>query len=114
MDRIQLCTLPVHALLHVPDDIRATGPVSVCWSWVMERFCGLLGIVARKGRRHPNALIANRMHQHALILYFNAQYDLGLHRLFRAGRRRDIEADEAEDPGRIQGSESMDMSLGKY
>jgi hypothetical protein len=73
----------------------------------MERFCGLLGIVARKGRRHPNALIANQMHQHTLILYFNVQFDLGLHHLFCAGHRKDLKVDEDEDPGRIQGSESI-------
>jgi hypothetical protein len=73
----------------------------------MERFCGLLGIVAWKGRRHPNALIANRMHQHALILYFDAQYDLGLHCLFRAGCRKALQDVEDEDPGRVPGSKQF-------
>lgn len=102
MDRIQVCTLPVHALLHVPADIRATGPVSSCWSWVMERFCGLLGIVATKGRRYPNTVIENRMQQHSLVLFFDAKYDLGLRSLFRVGRARDWLEDV--HPGRIEGS----------
>ena len=71
----------------------------------MERFCGLLGIVARKGRRHPNAVITSRMHQHALVFFFDAQYDLGLRRLFRAGRTREALDKDAADPGRVQGSE---------
>jgi len=70
----------------------------------MERFSGLLGIVAKKGRHHPNAFIANRMHQHALIHYFDANYDLGLRHLFRAGRIQDHLDDDAPDAGRIQGS----------
>jgi hypothetical protein len=108
MDQIQVCTLPVHALLHVPYDIRATGPVSGCWSWVMERFCGILGIVATKGRRFPNSVIANRMLQHALVLFFDAQYDLGLRRLFRTGRMRDH---DEERPGYIDGSKFTPSSL---
>ena len=73
----------------------------------MERFCGLLGIVARKGRRYPNSVIATRMHQHALIHFFNAHYDLGLHCLFRAGRLHDHLHDDITDIGRIEGSELL-------
>jgi hypothetical protein len=35
------------------------------------------------------------------------QFDLGLHHLFHAGHRKDLEVDEDEDPGHIQGSESI-------
>jgi hypothetical protein len=73
----------------------------------MERVCGLLGIVAKKGRRYPNSVIATRMHQHAVIHFFDAQYDLGLRRLFRAGRLRDHLDDDTPDAGRIEGSESL-------
>jgi len=104
MSRLQVCTLPVHALLHVPQDIRSSGPVSVCWSWVMERFCGLLGIVSKKGRRHPNTFIASRMHQHSLIHFFDSQYDLGLCRLFRVGRTQSSFSDDEPDPRVIPGS----------
>jgi len=110
MGRIQVCTLPVHALLHVPQDIRSSGPVSGCWSWVMERFCSLLGIVAKKGRRYPNPVITSRMHQHALILFFNAQYDLGLERLFRAGHTETRSDEDGLYPGLIQGSQLLSSS----
>jgi hypothetical protein len=73
----------------------------------MERFCGLLGIVAKKGRQYPNSVIATRMHQHAVIHFFDAHYDLGLRRLFRAGRLHDRLDDDTPDAGRIEGSVSL-------
>ncbi|PVF91703.1 hypothetical protein CPB86DRAFT_718977 [Serendipita vermifera] len=82
INMVQVCTLPIHALLHVPYDIRATGPVSVCWSWVMERFCGFLGIAVKNGRRFPNATLAYQVHAHALVNYFEACYELGLRLLY--------------------------------
>jgi hypothetical protein len=101
--RIQVCTLPIHALLHVPHDIRATGPVSICWSWVIERFCGLLGTESRKKKQYMNANLANQMHSRALVNYFEARYDLGL---FQARRKKGYLGENEEDQGYILGSKS--------
>ncbi|KEP45905.1 transposase family Tnp2 protein [Rhizoctonia solani 123E] len=38
-ERLFLCKLTVHAILHVPDDIIRCGPVWVYWSFSMERYC---------------------------------------------------------------------------
>jgi hypothetical protein len=111
---VQVCTLPIHALLHVPYDIRATGPVSVCWSWVMERFCGFLGISAQRGRRFPNATLSYRVHTHALVNYFETRYELGLSLLYRAGQKKDYLDDDIEDAGRIPGSKSSYASILPY
>ncbi|KAG8787089.1 hypothetical protein FRC12_015914 [Ceratobasidium sp. 428] len=40
--RLRACTLPLHALLHIADDIVAMGPVWCYWAFVMERFIGAL------------------------------------------------------------------------
>jgi hypothetical protein len=104
LDCLPFCTLPVHALLHVPQDIRSTGPVSGCWSWVMERFCGVLGTVAQNGRRFPNATLSNRIYHHALINYFDNQYALQIWDTFVSNRRNEHANDEAYDAGAIEGS----------
>ncbi|QRV91964.1 Transposase family Tnp2 protein [Ceratobasidium sp. AG-Ba] len=41
-DRLRACTLPIHALLHVADDIENMGPVWAYWAFPMERFNGSL------------------------------------------------------------------------
>ncbi|QRV85581.1 Transposase family tnp2 [Ceratobasidium sp. AG-Ba] len=41
-DRLRACTLPIHALLHIADDIRNMGPVWAYWAFPMERFNGSL------------------------------------------------------------------------
>ncbi|KAJ7854394.1 hypothetical protein B0H14DRAFT_3449595 [Mycena olivaceomarginata] len=48
--RLSACTLPVHALLHVADNIRQIGPMWCHWAFVMERFCGSL-VPAVKSRK---------------------------------------------------------------
>lgn len=105
-DLLPLCTLPVHALLHVPADIRASGPISNCWSWVMERFCGVIGTYAQAGRRYPYKTLSNRILNHALIQYFDNRWDLGIRTLFEQHRRNEHDdEDEEYEPGRIEGSE---------
>ncbi|KAG9085693.1 hypothetical protein FRC06_003492 [Ceratobasidium sp. 370] len=49
---LRACTLPLHALLHVADDIVAMGLLWACWAFSMERFCGTL-IRANKSRWFP-------------------------------------------------------------
>lgn len=41
--RLRVCTLPIHSLLHIADDIEAMGPVWCYWAFPMERFCSVLG-----------------------------------------------------------------------
>ncbi|KAG9124844.1 hypothetical protein FRC07_010018 [Ceratobasidium sp. 392] len=51
-DRIRVCTAPIHALLHLADDIEIMGPMWCYWAFPMERYCGALAR-ANKSRRHP-------------------------------------------------------------
>jgi hypothetical protein len=50
--RVGLCLITVHALLHVAPGIRKGGPVWAYWEYAMERFCGRL-LPAIKSRRYP-------------------------------------------------------------
>ncbi|CAE6429791.1 unnamed protein product [Rhizoctonia solani] len=38
-DRLSVCKLTLHALLHVADDVLRCGPVWVAWSFSIERYC---------------------------------------------------------------------------
>jgi len=66
--QLLVCTLPIHALLHVVDNIRHHGLVCVHWTWVMEHYCGMLGTVAAsKGRSNPNTTLSTCMLHHAQL-----------------------------------------------
>lgn len=60
--RLSACPVTIHALLHVVDDIRMNGPPCNNWSFVMERYCGIL-VPAVKSRSHPfTALSLRQLH----------------------------------------------------
>lgn len=79
--RLPVCTLPIHALLHIADDIRAMGPVWCYWAFAMERFCGSL-LPAVKSRKHPYSSLAHRVRDIAqlnqLKFVFNLAKELDL------------------------------------
>ena len=60
LSRLPVCTLPIHALLHLADDIRRAGPVWCYWAFSMERFCGMLAN-SGKSRRFPYVSLSNRI-----------------------------------------------------
>ena len=74
-ERLTACRITVHALLHIVDDIERTGPVWVNWSFVMERFCGLLG-QAIKSKRKPYACLNRRILHLAQLAKITQRFDL--------------------------------------
>ncbi|QRW02459.1 Transposase family Tnp2 protein [Ceratobasidium sp. AG-Ba] len=56
-DRISVCKLTLHALLHVADDVLLCGPVWTTWSYLTERYCREVIACARQ-RVVPSATIA--------------------------------------------------------
>ncbi|QRV81550.1 Transposase family tnp2 [Ceratobasidium sp. AG-Ba] len=73
--RLQACTLPVHALLHIADDIEAMGPVWCYWSFAMERFNGSLAR-ATISRRFPYSALNRRVLEVAQLGQIKAIYGL--------------------------------------
>jgi hypothetical protein len=73
--RLPVCTLPVHALLHLANDIRQAGPVWCYWAFAMERFCGML---ARSGKsqRFLWASLSYRIHGTAQLNQIKIVYQL--------------------------------------
>jgi hypothetical protein len=70
-----VCTLPLHALLHIADDIAAIGPVWCYWAFPMERFCGALAR-ANKSRRYPYSSINRRVLQVSQLSQIKLSYGL--------------------------------------
>ena len=60
-ERISTCPVTIHSLLHIADGIEAAGPVSMYWSFVMERYCGFLKRDGVRSRRKPYASLNNRV-----------------------------------------------------
>ncbi|KAL7280964.1 hypothetical protein ACG7TL_005913 [Trametes sanguinea] len=62
-ERLSMCPLTLHALLHIGDSMEDIGPVWATWEFPTERYCGIL-IPAVKSRRYPYA----SLNQYALDL----------------------------------------------
>ncbi|KAF9237742.1 hypothetical protein BU15DRAFT_88589 [Melanogaster broomeanus] len=89
-DRLSCCTLPIHGLLHVAQDIENCGPVWVHWTFFLERYCQLLKTSLRS-RRHPWSNLARKVLHVAYLTQINIKYDLTdeLFNIRAAARRSD-------------------------
>jgi hypothetical protein len=67
--------MPVHALLHIADDIRQVGPVWCYWAFAMERYCGLLA-TSRKSRRDPFVSLSRRIRDIVQLNQIKVKYNL--------------------------------------
>jgi hypothetical protein len=78
-ERLAVCTLTIHGLLHVCDNIRFCGPVWTTWTFWMERYCAYLQAGLRS-RSHPWANLNNRVLHKAYLeqidLYYGLEDDL--------------------------------------
>lgn len=73
--RLRACTLPLHALLHIADDIETMGPVWCYWAFPMERYCGALAR-AHKSLRYPYESINRYVLQVAQLSQIKLSYGL--------------------------------------
>lgn len=62
-ERLPACPLTIHALLHIPDQIRWMGPCWATWAFPIERQCGYFQRTIQS-RRNPYA----SMDQHLIDL----------------------------------------------
>jgi hypothetical protein len=65
-DRLCVCKLTLHAILHVPDDVIRCGPVWVYWSFSMERYCREITFCA-KSKVVPYSTVNKHVQQLAQI-----------------------------------------------
>ncbi|KIJ39051.1 hypothetical protein M422DRAFT_175799 [Sphaerobolus stellatus SS14] len=70
-----MCTSCIHALLHVAQDIRETGPGWINWCFGMERFCGTL-LKMVKSHSKPYTSMSNFMLYKAQPAQIQLKYDL--------------------------------------
>lgn len=70
-----MCTLTIHALLHIADSIKASGPVWASWAFPTEQHCGSL-IPAIKSRRFPFPSLDRYVTELAQLTQTKMQYNL--------------------------------------
>ncbi|KAG9077980.1 hypothetical protein FS749_010093 [Ceratobasidium sp. UAMH 11750] len=75
-DCLPACVLTIHALLHIPHYIQQTGPPSVTWSFVMERFCGHVLRPAFSNRVRPYEYLDNFIRRRAQMQVVSCVYDI--------------------------------------
>lgn len=75
VERLSTCTLTIHGLLHICDNIRFCGPVWTTWTFWMERYCGYLQANLRS-RTLPWANLNNRVLQKAYLEQIDVRFDL--------------------------------------
>ncbi|KAE9390937.1 hypothetical protein BT96DRAFT_1001778 [Gymnopus androsaceus JB14] len=75
ISRLSACTLTVHIILHIPDDILFCGPSWATWTFFGERFCGILQTIVAS-RSLPYANLTNRLVYSAYLAQIICRYDL--------------------------------------
>ena len=82
-----MCTLTIHALLHIADAIKALGPVWAYWAFPMERYCGTLQR-AIKNRRFPYASASRFVIETAQLNQISEFYNVAQALALRPSRSR--------------------------
>ncbi|KAJ7745839.1 hypothetical protein DFH07DRAFT_869646 [Mycena maculata] len=75
VERLPVCPLTIHALLHIAPGIKFTGPVWCYWAFPMERYCGSIqpGI---RSRRFPWASLDRYVLEKAQLTQIMAIYNV--------------------------------------
>jgi hypothetical protein len=73
--RLSTCPITIHALLHIADSIKFSGPVWCYWAFPMERYCNRLKPAIRS-RRFPYASLNRYVLEDAQLTQIKAFYDL--------------------------------------
>ncbi|KAJ4473974.1 hypothetical protein C8J55DRAFT_375496, partial [Lentinula edodes] len=73
--RLAVCTLTIHILIHLPDDIIFCGPAWSTWAFYGERFCGTLQRQVGS-RSAPYANLTNRLIYSAYLFQITCRFDL--------------------------------------
>jgi len=74
-ERLSACTLPLHAMLHIADNIEAMGPVWAYWAFPMERFCGAIAR-ANKSHHYPYSSINQHVLQASQLSQIKFMYGM--------------------------------------
>ncbi|KIO25445.1 hypothetical protein M407DRAFT_75728 [Tulasnella calospora MUT 4182] len=74
-ERLPTCLITFHAWLHLVDMMERSGPVWAYWTWVMERYCGILSR-AVSSRKHPYASLNRRILEIQTLHSIRNMYDL--------------------------------------
>ncbi|KDQ21906.1 hypothetical protein BOTBODRAFT_99767 [Botryobasidium botryosum FD-172 SS1] len=74
-DRLSTCPLTMHSVIHIPQNIRDSGPKWANWCFQMERYCGhLVRMIA--SRQHPYSGLNHRIFEAEALKIVIDQFDL--------------------------------------
>ena len=73
--QLSICSLTIHALLHIGWDIRVASPVWTYWAFTMERHCNTL-LWSIRSRCHPYTSISSFVTATAQLNQIQLLYDL--------------------------------------
>ncbi|KAG8994297.1 hypothetical protein FRB90_000459 [Tulasnella sp. 427] len=92
--RVAFCTSNIHGVLHIPEDIRRSGPLWTAWAFIMERICSLT-VRAVKSRLNPFGSLNQYFKRVAQLTHIRNKYNLSsqLEPLDEAGEASDEESD---------------------
>src|SRR6266849_8303059 len=83
--RLSACPTTIHALLHITESIRFSGPVWCYWAFPMEQFCGHISH-AIHSKQYPWTEINNYVKYQAQLCIITLKYELGDQLDFRKTR----------------------------
>ncbi|KAG1744422.1 hypothetical protein EDB19DRAFT_1894563 [Suillus lakei] len=79
--RLPACTLPIHGMLHIADDIRQCRPVWTTWTFFLERYCQKFK-TALKSRVQPwgnlNKEVLYTAYLQQMVLRYDVQEEVSL------------------------------------
>ncbi|KAJ7752315.1 hypothetical protein B0H16DRAFT_1546550 [Mycena metata] len=75
VNRLPICPLTIHALLHIAPGIKFMGPVWCYWAFPTERFCGSIGPGIRS-RRFPWASLDRHVFENAQLTQIKVVYNV--------------------------------------
>ncbi|KAK4699900.1 hypothetical protein P7C70_g6352, partial [Phenoliferia sp. Uapishka_3] len=59
-ENLKFCTYVLHAVLHLADNMTWCGPLHLYWSFIMERYCQMLGNLVTS-KLHPYKSLSNNL-----------------------------------------------------
>jgi len=95
-ERLPVCLLTIHALLHIPDQIRWMGPCWTTWAFPIERQCGYFQH-SIQSRQNPYASMDKHLIELSQLWQIKLLYNLTDEQLGKPPKRPSSHTKRLED-----------------
>jgi hypothetical protein len=95
-ERLPACPLTIHALLHIPDQIRWMGPCWTTWAFPIERQCGYFQRTIQS-RRNPYVSMDQQLTDLSQLRQIKVLYNLTDEQLGKPPKLPSLRAKRLED-----------------